>query len=129
MSSGVSHMSGRTCAHHVNGRCIYDEYMNPGYDKKTGCKVLDGWEQAFDDFIDRAEAFRLEDEKALGMWENYMERLPAANTACPDFMAASAQPVSCVHRLGRLCLPAMPPCAGRCSKYVHFQTVKNPHRR
>jgi hypothetical protein len=121
-------MSGHDCAFYVSGRCLYEEHVNPGWDEKQGCKVLYEWEQAFDDFIDRADAFSLADEEALGIWEKSSACFPSAKSACPDFKAASAEPAACVHRLGRLCLPAMPPCEGRCSKFSHHQAAKNLHK-
>ena len=70
------------CQFHMEGRCLYEERLNPGYHSGFRCRVLEEWEQAYDEFLGRVEAFGL-DASALGpLWTRQFARLVRRQPNC-----------------------------------------------
>ena len=117
--SGVKRLPGTGCRYYNRGRCLYEERLNPGYHEAWRCRVLTAWERAFDDFVDRAEAFDLGQDRAADLWRLRMRRL--GPDGCEAFVPAGQRaPVSvvpCAHAQEDLCLLALPECGGRCRRY------------
>jgi hypothetical protein len=118
MTARIRRLPGNECRHFASGRCLFEEQRNPGYHRDWRCRVLAQWEESYDEFLLRAEAFRLEDAAAAGLWERRMERLVAARPDCPDFRQGGAGATGCVHALADLCLLRLPGCAGRCRRFA-----------
>lgn len=111
-------MPARECGFHVQGRCLYQERLNPGYSPEWKCSVLCGWERAFDDFLARAEAFGLEQREVNTLWSRRFERLARKGVDCPEYVHDSMQdPPGCAWQHESLCLLALPECEGRCRHY------------
>ena len=117
MSAILDNLPAAACAYFLQGRCLYPERLNPGLNQAWRCVVWREWEAEFDDFLNRAEAFSLEDEAAGKLWARRQARLLAATRTCPDFVPGGADPVGCAFGRDLLCLGKLPACAGRCSSY------------
>lgn len=114
----ISRLPANDCWFFIQGRCLYQERLNPGYCRDWRCSVLEGWEKLFDDFLMRAEAFGLEQTKVAELWEKQFARLSSDRLECPEFRFDSEGGVpSCAHRHEVLCLLTLPECGGRCRHY------------
>lgn len=115
-SSGASGGSSPACVHCRQGRCLYDESVNPGLDETRHCVHVRELTGKWDDFLDRAEAFNLEEDLALRIWQG-REHAPAS--ACPhghgEFSHAGGLACGFLHF--SLCLLALPPCLTPCKRF------------
>jgi len=114
MTAHIRRLPGKECLYHVRDRCLYEERLNPGYNRRWRCRVLQGWEASYDDFLLRAEAFQLESATVAGLWESRVERLVEQRPDCAEFCRGGTEVTGCIHTLDELCLLALPVCAGRC---------------
>lgn len=118
MGDKVSRFPASACRHYESGRCLYEERLNPGLREPWRCRVLTEWERAYDDFLLRAEAFHLEPEKAVELWEARLERLMIQARQCPDFVdGPEGTATGCANELEGLCLVLLPRCEGHCRHY------------
>lgn len=112
-------LPGTGCRFYVRGRCLYEERLNPGYATGWRCGVLARWEEVYDDFLSRAEAFGVEDANVPGLWRDRFERLMREKTHCERYVYADdREPPCCANAHDRLCLLELPPCEGRCRKFA-----------
>ncbi len=119
MTARIRRLPGTDCRHNVRGRCLYEERLNPGYHRDWRCRVVQGWEESYDDFLLRAEAFRLEAAAAAGLWESHVERMVRRGPQCRDFVPGGDGVPGCSRALEELCLLRLPECSGRCR---HFES-------
>lgn len=117
MSATVRPLPTVACEFYLQGHCLYEERLNPGLHQAWRCVVWRQWEEAFDSFLTRAEAFRLAEDTAGRIWEKRCAQLVAAARACPDFVPGGADPVGCALGRDLVCLRRLPGCAGRCTHY------------
>lgn len=123
MPAKVIRLPGSGCRHHVRGRCLYEEHLNPGFHEGFRCLVLDGWETEFEDFVDRVEAFGLGQGQAAGLWSRRFAALVAGGRDCPDYRppsvtsGAEGDLLGCAHFEAGLCLLRLPVCDGVCSRF------------
>jgi hypothetical protein len=119
--SNVRKMPGDECRFYVAGRCLYHERLNPGYDESFRCRFLVLWEEEFDAFLDRAEAFSLGRRETVELWNRRFEKLQGGDCGCPDYYYHEAGgDQGCVHGYNDLCILALPLCKGRCR---HFEST------
>jgi hypothetical protein len=117
--SDIKRMPADDCRHHCRGRCLYEERLNPGYQRNWRCGVMMQWEAAFDDFLHRAEAFSVGPEQVGKLWKTRFERLVGHKPDCPKFQAdASGVPPFCRHHHDALCLLGLERCEGRCRRFA-----------
>lgn len=106
------------CRSYHGGRCLYEEQLNPGFDKRLRCQVLARWEGVYDDFLNRAERFGLEEKDLADLWRARFERLAEEAIDCPDFTPALAETMpECRHLFADICLLRLPECQGHCKNY------------
>jgi len=118
MPRNISTLPGTACRFHVQGRCLYEERLNPGYNRQWRCRVLLRWERAYDTFLTQADNFVMEPETAVGIWENRLRRIMNQGHDCPDFQPGGTDgAIGCRHVHGGLCLAALPPCPGQCPRF------------
>ncbi|EPR31603.1 hypothetical protein dsat_0927 [Alkalidesulfovibrio alkalitolerans DSM 16529] len=111
-------MPGNACRFFRAGRCLYEERLNPGYNGSWRCVVVRSWEREYDEFVQRAEAFGLEDDAAGSIWERRFAEMMRAGVACDRFeRGGEYELLACVHLMGDLCLCALPPCDGVCGRF------------
>lgn len=114
----VSRFSGSGCRFNIKGACIYGESMNPGLEAGWRCAVLSRWEDAYDDYISRADNMGLSPENAAAIWKDRFERMVRDEWGCCDYhYDGSGDLPGCVHLYEGLCLRALPTCEGVCSNY------------
>ena len=122
----IKRLPGNGCRHFERERCLYEEHLNPGYDEGYRCRVLAHWESAYDDFLARAENFRLDPTAASGLWERQFERLARKTFGCGEYeFRADAEAPACRHVCHGLCCLRLPPCEGRCRHFVLADTNEN----
>ncbi len=115
----VSRFSGTGCRFYRQGACLYGEKLNPGLEEGWRCAVFTGWEEAYEDYIGRADNFNLEPAEAAKIWKVKFERLAREEWGCRDYRHdGSGELPGCVHLHECLCLKALPPCDGVC---INFQ--------
>ncbi len=117
MARKITSLPGTSCRFHVLGRCLYEERLNPGYNRQWRCRVLLRWEHAYDTFLAQADNFVMEPETAAGIWEERLRKLMREGHDCPDFLPGGEDPTGCRHIFGGLCLEALPPCPGQCRRF------------
>ncbi len=119
MKGRVIRFPGAGCAHFENGRCLYEERLNPGLDKALRCVILNRLERAYDDFLRQADIFELGEGEALRIWEDRFSRLVGQQSDCQDYLPGDNENfLGCVFALGDLCLKAFPPCGGQCPRFA-----------
>lgn len=115
---GVVRLPAHSCRSYHQGRCLYEEQLNPGLHMDWRCAVLARWEAVYDDFLNRAENFGLEEGELARLWRLRFERLAEEDIACPDFVPALAETMpECRHLFVDICLLRLPECAGHCVNY------------
>lgn len=118
----VTRLPGEGCHHHIFGRCLYQEHLNPGYATDWRCRVLLCWESAFDDFLLRTERFGLSQSAVPDLWERQFNRMARETFDCEEYVhSPNADIPACVHVHDGLCRLELPECEGRCR---HFKTKK-----
>ncbi|QJB57853.1 hypothetical protein [Pseudodesulfovibrio sp. zrk46] len=115
--SDVKRLPGDGCRHHINKRCLYDEHLNPGYAEGFRCRVLLRWEIAFDEFLERADAFNIEQDAVPDLWGRKFERMARQAFDCEKYEFAGGEAPACAQVYDGLCLLALPQCEGRCRHF------------
>lgn len=122
----IAKLPGEGCRHFEGGGCLYEEHLNPGYDAGYRCRVLEHWAEAYDAFLVRAEAFRVEPEAVSELWARQFQRLARKTFRCEryEFCAGTGAP-ACRHVVDGLCRLNLPPCEGRCRHYRRVAAEAN----
>ncbi len=132
----LARFPGVGCRFYLHARCLREEMLNPGLETTRRCSVLASLERSFDDFVDRAERFGLDETEAGRLMERTLPSAAASARACPHFMPAQDDPslppasdetgpaeaIPCALLLGDCCLRAMPPCEGVCRHFLRRVT-------
>lgn len=115
----ITRLPGLGCQYYIDGRCLYEEMLNPGYTQRWRCQVLLKWGSAFDDFLERAESFGIEQDAVPELWERQFERMAREAFHCEQYSYFHGSDIpSCHHHaLDGLCRLALPDCGGRCRQY------------
>lgn len=115
----VYRLPGMGCEHHTAGRCLYEEHLNPGYVTAWRCRVMLHWEDAFDEFLARAECFGVTQDAVPDLWRRKFERMVRKTFACDKYVLhAEVPPPACAHECDGICRSALPRCQGRCRHYA-----------
>lgn len=117
-NSGVVRLPAYGCQSFFQGRCLYEEQLNPGLHLEWHCSVLTRWESVYEDFLNRAENFGLEESELNRLWRLRFERLAEEPIDCQDLAPAVAEAMpECLHLFVDLCLLRFPLCGGHCKNY------------
>jgi hypothetical protein len=86
--------------------------------------------EIFDEFLHRAEAFGIEYDRVLQLWEARFQRLTDVDPECEGFeLEGAVTPPCCVHEYDALCLLELPRCDGRCRHFLILdENITNPDR-
>lgn len=129
MAAQVQKLPGVHCAYYQQGHCLFEEHMNPGDHAEWTCSEITRFLQAYDEFIDRADRFSLNDEQAARLWDSHEAELPPAGTLCPEFCPDVCKQcvddgslTDCRYELNLICILKLPVCTGVCRRYKHSQT-------
>ncbi|WP_461209995.1 hypothetical protein [Desulfocurvus sp. DL9XJH121] len=118
MAADVRRLPAGDCRFFECGRCLREERVNPGYHGEWRCAVLRGWEEAYDEFLDRAEAFSLGPADVSRMWRGRLELQVERAALCPDFVRGEGgNGTGCACEFEALCLLRLPRCPGMCRRY------------
>lgn len=131
MAGKLSPMPGVNCAFFLQGRCLYEERVNPGLRDSWRCRVLVALEQEYDRFLDQAEHFNLDLRTAMNIWERRAEEIVGWKPPCDAYACRGPEVqvdgengrpedavLDCVHYWLGLCLPELPACAGVCPLFA-----------
>ncbi|MCG8532526.1 MAG: hypothetical protein MI749_17945 [Desulfovibrionales bacterium] len=131
MAGQVSKLPGIHCAYYIQGRCFYEEHINPGDHEEWQCTEIRRILHEYDDFVERADRFSLDDEEAGKLWEVHEESLPLVGTLCPSYCpnpckqcGKEGQITDCEHEQALICILQLPVCTGVCRRYKHSITAE-----
>ena len=113
-------LPGEGCRYWVDGRCLYEESLNPGLREDFFCAVLSRLEESFDAFVVRGEIMGLSTEEAGRIWEKRMDAALNIGWDCANFVFLPDGPgeMPCRHFRSGICVLRLPVCAGRCRRYA-----------
>jgi len=115
---GVVRLPAFGCRSYHQGRCLYEEQLNPGLNTAWRCTVQARWERVYDDFLNRAENFGLDETELARLWRLRFERLAEEPVDCPDFVLALVETLpECRQLFVDICLLRLPECPGHCVNY------------
>lgn len=108
--------------------------MNPGDNDEWACSEVTRFMREYDEFIDRADRFSLDDDKATRLWEGYVDELPPAGAMCSAYNPVCCSDecgqssdndnlTDCYYELNLICVIKLPVCAGVCRRYKHSQNA------
>jgi hypothetical protein len=118
LETGFVRLPALGCRSYFQGRCLYEEQLNPGLNTSWRCKVQAYWETVYDDFLNRAENFALDESELARLWRARFERLAEEPLNCPDFNPAPMDTLpECQHLFVDICLLQLPVCTGHCINY------------
>ncbi len=116
--SGLVRLPASGCRSFYQGRCLYEEQLNPGLCRAWRCTVQAYWEKVYDDFLTRAENFGLDEAELSRLWRLRFERLCEEPIACPDFAPGPVESMpECLQLFVDICLLRLPVCTGHCVNY------------
>lgn len=119
MQAKPTPLPGDGCRHFQSGRCLYEEHLNPGLMQEHCCAVVRRLEQAFDDFLLRADNMGLDEEQAGRLWQARFPATLAKEGNCQNYLPDDRDSFpDCQHAAGELCLLAFPVCPGRCRRFL-----------
>ncbi|MCJ2163699.1 MULTISPECIES: hypothetical protein [unclassified Pseudodesulfovibrio] len=115
----ITRLPGDGCRYCLNGRCLYEEQLNPGYTQSWRCQVTARWESAYDDFLSRADCFGVEESAVPDIWARQFQRMARDVFHCQRYLYDhGAQAPACLNHLHGVCIVALPKCEGRCRHYL-----------
>lgn len=110
----VTPLPGKGCLFYRNGHCLYEEMINPGFCAANQCVLLQGLQDAFDAFVDRAECFQLDPSVAARIWEHQIDRL-CVPASCAQYVEdPQGEHGECLYLHANACILLCPFCPGRC---------------
>ncbi|OEU70675.1 MAG: hypothetical protein BA863_15070 [Desulfovibrio sp. S3730MH75] len=114
----ISKLPGHMCRFYQKGRCLYEEFLNPGYNTAWRCKVLGGLEDEYDKLIRQAEAFKLSAEVVADLWNQRVAEHRASSGGCQKgaLKGEDTYPL-CSNGHDDICLLELPECEGVCKKF------------
>lgn len=128
MVAQVQKLPGVHCAFYQQGHCLYEEHVNPGDHIEWTCSEITRFMQEYDEFVDRADRFSLDDDRAARLWESHEAELPPAGALCSAYSsdmckqcAGGDNLTDCCYELNLICILKLPVCAGVCRRYKHSQ--------
>lgn len=114
----VTKMPGCMCVFYLSGKCLYEEMLNPGYNKEWRCKVLEDLEDEYDKLLRQAENFNLDEQAFSDLWEQRIEEHLKSKVVCRKMVPHEEEDYPfCVAVHDEICLLEMPVCEGICSKF------------
>lgn len=117
--STLLRLPGQGCRHYLLGRCYYQEFLNPGYERIYRCRVLVRLQAVYDAFLTQADSFNLEDAAAAAIWRKRFLELCREDTGCQDHKPDDTESFpGCSLCLGDVCVLRLPGCPGRCAEFT-----------
>ena len=114
----VTKMPGRMCRFYQNGRCLYEEMLNPGYNRDWRCLVLKELEGKYDKLLLQADNFHLDEQAFRDLWEQRIEEYLKSNVVCRKMVAGVEEgDAFCTALHKEVCLFEQPECEGVCNLF------------
>lgn len=114
----VTKMPGRKCRYFVSGRCLYEEMLNPGYNRGWRCRVIKELEGEYDNLLRQAEAFRLDEQAFTELWEHRIEEHLKSSVVCRKMIPSEEDGYPfCAALYDEVCLFELENCMGICKKF------------
>ena len=114
----VTKMPGRMCRFYQNGRCLYEEKLNPGYIREWRCRVLKDLEGEYDKLLLQADNFHLDEQAFRDLWEQRIEEHLKSTVVCRKMVPRDDEGFPfCAALFEEVCLFEQPECEGVCSRF------------
>jgi len=108
---------GCNCLYYFFGRCIHEEYLNPGFQLMWKCRVLAGLEKDYDGLIHQADVFDLSISQVESIWEKRFKNLDSWGDLCSSYIPRRPGDDRCLYLYGNACILEMSTCQGVCSVF------------
>ncbi|WP_239057267.1 hypothetical protein [Desulfovibrio sp. JC010] len=114
----VTKMPGRMCRFYMNGRCLYEEMLNPGYNREWRCRVLKDLEGEYDKLLLQADNFHLDEQAFRDLWERRIEEHLKSTVVCRKMVPREEEGFPfCGALHEEICLFEQPECEGVCNLF------------
>ncbi len=114
----VTKMPGRMCRFYKNGKCLYEEKLNPGYNRQWRCTVLKGLEGEYDKLLRQADNFHLDEHAFSEFWEQRIEEYLKSAVVCRKMVPHDEEGLPfCAALHKEICLFEQPECGGVCNHF------------
>lgn len=87
MCAVISPMLGNNCCYWLEGRCAYEEMLNPGLHDSWRCTEEQRMLQLYDRFMEQIDGFSIDAPTAVNLWEQRLGKEPAMGSQCASFGA------------------------------------------
>lgn len=87
MSAVISPMLGNNCCFWLEGRCAYEEILNPGLHDSWRCTEEQRMLQLYDRFMEQIDGFSIDAATAVQLWDQRMTKEPSVGELCASFSA------------------------------------------
>ncbi|WP_320008726.1 hypothetical protein [Maridesulfovibrio sp.] len=114
----VTKLPGHMCRFYKNGRCLYEEMLNPGYNREWRCLVLRELEGEYDRLLLQADNFHLEEQAFRDLWERRMEEYLKSTVVCRKMVPSDEEGLPfCGALHEEICLFEQVKCEGVCNLF------------
>ncbi|MFI3271407.1 MAG: hypothetical protein R3Y11_04770 [Pseudomonadota bacterium] len=85
MCAVISPMLGNNCCFWLEGRCAYEEMLNPGLHDSWRCTEEQRMMQLYDRFMEQIDGFSIDAPTAVQLWEQRLAKEPSVGSLCTSF--------------------------------------------
>jgi hypothetical protein len=117
MVKRIKRLPAGACRYYADGRCLIEEFVNPGYHEQWRCLLLSRLEVEYDRLLTQADNFRLEHETTARIWGGRVRGLDPGRI-CVDFAPGGKDVTGCRSCRAGICVKRLPPCKGVCRKFA-----------
>ncbi len=87
MCAVISPMLGNNCCFWLEGRCAYEEMLNPGLHDSWRCTEEQRMMNLYDRFMEQIDGFSVDGPTAVQLWDQRLAKEPALGSLCSSFEA------------------------------------------
>ncbi|WP_432736790.1 hypothetical protein [Maridesulfovibrio sp. FT414] len=114
----ITKMPGRNCRFFTNGKCLYEEMLNSGYNRDWRCRVIRDLEGEYDRLLRQAEAFKLDEEAFTDIWEQRIDEHLKSTVVCRKMIPLDEEGLPfCAALWDDVCLLELEDCSGVCRNF------------
>ncbi len=114
----VTKLPGRNCRFFISGRCLYEEMLNPGYNRNWRCRVIRELEGEYDHLLRQADTFKLDEKAFNDLWEQRIEEHLKSSVVCRKMIPSEEdEGPFCAALYDEICLLELDKCEGVCNKF------------
>lgn len=95
MTAVISPMLGNNCRFWLEGRCAYEELLNPGLHDAWRCTEEQRIMKLYDRFMEQADGFSLDTDTAVHLWEQRLGKEPPLGALCSQYCGGAKSCQGC----------------------------------